>query len=49
MIAEATQLKPLTEKQKRERRMLQFTSQLQNWVPNGLYLYTYNRCIYCGE
>jgi hypothetical protein len=49
MIAQVAEPKKLTEKQKREQHMLQFASQLQNWVPNGLYLYTYNRCIYCGE
>lgn len=30
-------------------RTTRFADQLTSWVPNRLYLYTNNRCIYCGE
>lgn len=49
MIQVIDQPKKLTAREARERRLLEFTNGLHNWVPNGLYLYTYNRCIYCGE
>ena len=49
MIEAIDQPQRLTARQLREQRLLEFTNGLHNWVPNGLYLYTYNRCIYCGE
>lgn len=49
MIINCAVQKPSTARALRERRLIEFTNSLQNWVPNGLYLYTYNRCIYCGE